>query len=190
MPRVEIFNREQVLEKMIAVFHNKGYNATSMQDLVDASQLNRSSLYNSFGNKLAIFLECLKAYQQKATRQTSSLLLKSDNALDALKAMFKMETSDKTKSNGCMISNCISEMANQDVSIYSFLKSNKNNMITFLEDIIAQGQDEGIINTRQSSQAYALFVFSALQGYRSTGIILKDKQQLDSIIEIVLDSLK
>ena len=67
MPRVEIFNREQVLDKMIAVFHNKGYNATSMQDLVDTSQLNRSSLNNSFGNKLAIFLECLKAYQQKAT---------------------------------------------------------------------------------------------------------------------------
>ena len=63
-------------------------------------------------------------------------------------------------------------------------------MITFLEDIIAQAQDEGIINTKQSSQAYALYVFSALQGYRSTGILLKDEQQLDSIIEIVLDSLK
>ena len=190
MPRVEIFNREDVLNKMIAVFHNKGYNATSMQDLVDASQLNRSSLYNSFGNKLAIFLECLKTYQQKATRQTSSVLLKSNNALEAIKAIFKLETSDKKERNGCMITNCTSEMANQDVSVYSFLKSNKNNMITFLEDIIAQGQDEGIINTRQSSQAYALFVFSALQGYRSTGILLKDEQQLDSIIEIVLDSLK
>ena len=65
MPRVEIFNREQVVDQMIRVFHNNGYNGTSMQDLVDATDLNRSSLYNSFGNKLNLYLECLNLYQEK-----------------------------------------------------------------------------------------------------------------------------
>ena len=193
MPRVEIFNREQVLDQMVEVFHHKGYNGTSMQDLVDASKLNRSSLYNSFGNKLAIFLECLKAYQQKTNRQTSSLLLKSSNALEAIEFIFKMnsETIAKDKQHkGCLISNCTSEMANQDVRINSFLKSNQNDMIGFLGDIISDGQQEGIINKNKSPRAYALYLFSALQGFRSTGILLDDEQQLNSIVDIVLSNLK
>lgn len=190
MPRVEIFNRELVLDQMVNVFHNKGYNATSMQDLVDATGLNRSSLYNSFGNKLSIFLESLRVYQHKANRKTSSLLLKSNNAIEAIVSIFKMDTNTDGKNNGCLISNCTSEMANQEVTINSFLKANRDNMVAFLEDIVEQGQQEGIINKNNTSKAYALYLFSALQGYRSTEILLKDKQKLNSIIDIILSNLK
>ena len=190
MPRVEIFNREQVVDQMIRVFHNNGYNGTSMQDLVDATDLNRSSLYNSFGNKLSIFLECLKIYQQKTNRQTSTLLLKSNTALEAIESIFRIDPNTDCSNNGCLISNCTSEMANKEVNINSFLKSNRDHMISFIADIVTQGQQEGSINKNQTPNAYALYLFSALQGYRSTGILLKDEKQLNSIIDIILDHLK
>ena len=68
MPRVEIFNRDEVLEKAVRLFHNKGYNATSMQDLVDATGLNRSSIYNSFGSKKELYQQSLRAYKEQANK--------------------------------------------------------------------------------------------------------------------------
>ena len=56
MPKTEIFNRVDVLDKAAKIFSNKGFNGTSMQDLVDTTGLNRSSIYNSFGSKLDLSL--------------------------------------------------------------------------------------------------------------------------------------
>ena len=47
MPRVEEFNREEVIGRAVEVFWDKGYHGASMQDLVDATGLNRSSIYTA-----------------------------------------------------------------------------------------------------------------------------------------------
>ena len=75
MPKVETFNKEQVLNNVIRLFHEKGYNATSMQDLVDATGLNRSSIYNSFGSKKELFQESLKTYRAIAHKSIQKLCL-------------------------------------------------------------------------------------------------------------------
>lgn len=54
MARDKDFIPEEKIAKALDVFWEKGYNATSMQDLVEAMQINRSSLYNSFGKGLRI----------------------------------------------------------------------------------------------------------------------------------------
>ena len=63
MPRTEDFNREEVLGKAKGHLWLKGFNGTSMQDLVDVTGLNRSSIYNSFGSKMELYLQSLKKYQ-------------------------------------------------------------------------------------------------------------------------------
>ena len=70
MPKVETFNRDLVITQATEVFHDKGYNAASMQDLVDATGLNRSSIYNSFVSKLNLYIDCLEAYQYKYQRMS------------------------------------------------------------------------------------------------------------------------
>ena len=193
MPRVEVFNRELVLDQMMDVFHNNGYNGTSMQDLVDATQLNRSSIYNSFGNKLAIFMECLRVYQEQHKRLTSRILLEATNSLEAIEGIFDLYVSiianDKDK-KGCMLSNCSSEMANQEEQIIRFLESHQNNMMSFFMDLVDKGQQNGVINKQQSSSDYALYLLSSLQGLRSTGILSNNKKELSRIAKIMLDTLK
>ena len=56
------FDRETALGAMREVFWNKGYAATSLDDLCEASGLNRPSLYNAFGDKGQVFLGVLDAY--------------------------------------------------------------------------------------------------------------------------------
>jgi len=97
MPKVETFNRDVVLKQATEVFHDKGFNATSMQDLVDATGLNRSSIYNSFENKLNLYLECLKLYEDKYNRETSKRLLESSSGLEAIQLIFELYLNEMTK---------------------------------------------------------------------------------------------
>jgi TetR/AcrR family transcriptional repressor of nem operon len=192
MPKVETFDKDLVIKQATDVFHDKGYNATSMQDLVDATGLNRSSIYNSFENKTNMFLECLKAYKENNDRNVSKLLLKSDNAFKAIKFIFGLYLKEITNSKierGCLIVNCKSEMANHNLSITNFLNTNQQQTLQFLEDLVGKAQEDNLINKNKSSQEYALYLFSSLQGFRMTGILIQNKKYLQSIISTILQTL-
>nr|WP_321234915.1 TetR/AcrR family transcriptional regulator [uncultured Psychroserpens sp.] len=192
MPKVETFDRDFVVSQATEVFHDKGYNATSMQDLVDATGLNRSSIYNSFGCKLSLFIDCLEAYQNKYQKKTSNVLLDAKNPANAIELLFHMYKSDMLNDKndrGCMITNCKSEMANHDKKITSFLNLNQKNTLEFLEDLVERGQQEKHINTNKSAKEYAMYLFSSLQGFRMTGILVQNEKQLDGIIKTILQTL-
>ncbi|TYA71918.1 TetR/AcrR family transcriptional regulator [Seonamhaeicola marinus] len=192
MPKVETFDKELVISQVTNVFHDKGFNATSMQDIVDATGLNRSSIYNSFGSKHALFLQCLQAYQNKYNSLFSVELLKAANPLEAINFIFDLYLKEILKSNkdkGCMIVNCTSEMAYHDNAITTFLENNKNKMVGMLEDLVNKGQEDGYINTEKTFEDYALYLFSAIQGFRMTGILVSDRDKLKNIIHTTLQTL-
>ena len=188
MPKTETFNREEMLEKVAHLFHSKGYNATSMQDLVDATGLNRSSIYNSFGSKLELYQEGLKVYRNQASRQIQKALINSDNPLEAIRKVFTLNANLRStqKNNGCLINNCTMEMANHDTAIKNFLVNNRDEMLSIFEELIAKGQNDGCFNTNKSAKEYAMYLFTALQGLRITGMIVNDTDDLNSIIETTL----
>ncbi len=192
MPKVETFNRDIVLEQATNIFHDKGYNATSMQDLVDATGLNRSSIYNSFVNKLSLYLECLKLYENNYKRDASKVLLKANNPLEAIKLIFDLYIqiiSDDQYNRGCMVVNCKSEMTNHDKSITAFLENSQSNMLQLLEDLVSKAQQESLVNERQTPKDYALYLYSSLQGFRMTGILITDKKQLKTIANTIIQTL-
>ncbi|OUR91969.1 hypothetical protein A9Q87_09210 [Flavobacteriales bacterium 34_180_T64] len=193
MPKVETFNRDLVLDYATAVFHDKGYNATSMQDLVDATGLNRSSIYNSFISKLELYLECLKAYESNFNRAASNVLLKASNPFQAIEFIFDLYieiiSREQHYDKGCMIGNCKAEMANQEQSITAFLEGNQKRMLQLFEDLVHNAQSEQRINTRQTPKDYALYLFSSLQGFRMTGILITDKAKLKTIANTILQTL-
>lgn len=192
MPKVETFNKELVISQATKVFHEKGFNATSMQDLVNATGLNRSSIYNTFESKNNLFLECLNAYQEENKQVISKLLLSYSSPLEAVNAIFESYLQDILKSKkdkGCLIINCKSELAFQNTSITSFLSDNQDAMLKLFEGLIDRGQKQGLINTNKDGKEYALYLYSSLQGFRMTGILLNDKKQLRSILNTTLQIL-
>ncbi|MDY8136218.1 TetR/AcrR family transcriptional regulator [Aquimarina sp. 2201CG5-10] len=186
MPKVESFDRKVVLQKATEVFHNKGYNGTSMQDLVDATELNRSSIYNSFGSKLSMFLEVLTHYQSIYNKKFSTELSNVYNAAEGLDTIFKLYIDDiltDDNQKGCLIVNCKAEMANQELSIKAFMEKNQDRMLAVLEDIVNKGQMEKVFNNDQTATQYALYLFSAIQGLRMVGILNKNENELRSIVK-------
>lgn len=187
MPRVEIFNRDEVLEKVVHLFHNKGFNATSMQDLVDVTGLNRSSIYNSFGSKKELYNESLRAYKQKANKYVQKVLIHTSEPKETIRKIFA--TTPEDKANGCFLGNCTTEMANQDQEIKGFLKNNLNSMQDLFEELVARGQSSGSINSNKTAKEYAAYLFTALQGLRITGILLNEQNEFESIVNTILSVL-
>ncbi len=192
MPKTETFNRVNVLENATNTFHKKGYNGTSMQDLVDATALNRSSIYNSFGSKLGLFMAVLGHYQSIGKNKMRSEVKKSHNASDSIKGIFDMYLQDilsDQNRKGCLIVNCKSEMVNQEPLIKSFMEQNQVQIIAILEDVVYKGQMERVFNENQNANQYALYLYCAIQGLRMTGILNTNEDELKNLIQNILKVL-
>lgn len=187
MPKTETFNRQQILEKVVRLFHEKGYNATSMQDLVDVTGLNRSSLYNSFGSKNELFQLSLLTYKQRATDYVQKVLVSSNEPIEVIRKIFY--TSPDDRKNGCFLGNCTTELANQDEQIKNYLKHNLDSMSRLFEELIEKGQSKGSINKNKTAKEYASYLFTALQGLRVTGILLEKPSEFESIVNTSLSVL-
>ena len=68
MARPKAFDRDRTLARALELFQAKGYEATSIQDLVDAMGIGRQSLYDTFGDKEALYREALERYVAEGPR--------------------------------------------------------------------------------------------------------------------------
>ncbi|TPR26192.1 TetR/AcrR family transcriptional regulator [Apilactobacillus micheneri] len=106
MGRNKKYNLSEVTEKMKKIFIKKGYEATSIDDLVKATGLLRGSLYAQFGSKLKMFSSVLNS--SLSMKEISSDL---DIILIAL-----MELCPRNKQIQLIISNWYKKFKQDDIN--------------------------------------------------------------------------
>src|SRR6478735_2881087 len=92
MARTKDFDESEVLAKAVKLFWLKGYNATSMQDLVDSLGISRSSLYDTYVDKHTLYLKALEFYQNLAQQQICKISSKAESAKQAIKHLLEFVT--------------------------------------------------------------------------------------------------
>lgn len=187
MPKSITFDRDLVIQHVMELFWKKGYNGTSMQDLVDVTGLNRSSFYNTFGDKFSLFEEALKYYQQQQDQVLSESFSEAKSPKKAIQALF-MGISDDIRSGnqkGCMLTSCTSEMSHDPV-VKDFLVDNMDRVVASFAALIRQAQEKGEISTAKDPKTLALFLFSNLQGLRLTSML---EPNLEAVTEEILNIL-
>lgn len=192
MPRVEVFDRAQVLEKVKHLFWDKGFHGTSMQDLVDVTGLNRSSIYNSFGSKKELYDLVLRDYQEESKAFLKSAIVDAEDPLQAIELIFKTlvrSIYNDVEGKGCFLMNCTTELSRSDNELKTFLVRGSEGMIELFEDIVKEGQILGVINNDETPKNYALYLYSSFQGIRITGVLITDKTRLDQIVKNIIQIL-
>lgn len=193
MPRTEVFDREQAITNGMNLFWKKGFNGTSMQEIVDATGLGRSSLYNSFGSKMEFFKLTLDHYQEMNAREYRKLLSKEKNPVEKIRTIFEQNidhASSDTERKGCFMVNTTTELANCNQDLHAWLTKKQEAITLIFEEIIAEGQRNNIINKMDSPKNYSLYLYSSLKGIRVSAITITDKKVLASILEKTLEILK
>ncbi|MCH1924221.1 TetR/AcrR family transcriptional regulator [Shewanella sp. C32] len=86
--RPRAFDREQALLAAMRLFQTQGYSGTSLDDLANAMGIKRSSLNNTFGNKLALYQHTLALYEQRMGEQLTQRLFGGAELAESLNDYF------------------------------------------------------------------------------------------------------
>ena len=151
MPWEKQFDVDQALAKAMQAFWARGYEATSMRDLVTCMGLNRGSLYATFGDKRSLFVQALKRYDEThreawlaAVRQANG---PKDAVLAAFEAAIKAALDQKAggASDGCFLVNTALELSAHDAEIGAIVARGFAATEDFFHAMIAEGRAAGEI---------------------------------------------
>ena len=167
MPRPKEFIPDDAIEKAMQVFWHKGYEATSMEDLLAAMNLNRGSLYDTFGDKRQLFLKVIDRYCHGFVGEKFSLLDQPGPALPTVRrfihGMIEGGLADPQR-RGCLIANTIMELSPHEKEIAGTLRQ----VLTMAEDaffrVLARAKRQGELRSDQDPRALARFLTTMMQG--------------------------
>jgi TetR/AcrR family transcriptional regulator, transcriptional repressor for nem operon len=167
MPRPKEFNPDDAIEKAMQVFWHKGYEATSMEDLLIAMDLNRGSLYDTFGDKRQLFLKVVDRYCTTFVGPKFSLLDQPGPALPTVRrfihGMIEGALADPQR-RGCLISNTVMELAPHEKEIARTLRQAlKMTEDTFFK-VLARAKQQGELKDDKDPRALARFLTTMMQG--------------------------
>ena len=163
------FDEEQVLVAAMEAFWRKGYEATSLVDLTDATGLNKASLYRVFGDKHQLFKSALQHYGKTEFQKVASVIRNDVSPLENLHAVVDKITSDFASDKGCMMINSLVELAPHDPEVKAILKNFGNMRVTALTDMIGQARSAGEIRAELEPEQLAVSLMIALAGSAAMG---------------------
>ena len=129
MARPRNFNEEQALKSAMHVFWQKGYEATKVPDLLTATGLSRSSLYETFGDKRALFDAAIREYHRSISSDRLAALQRGRTAKEGLTLFFDhlIEISTgKSNPRGCFMINTATSLDTLDQSVKDFVNEVMN----------------------------------------------------------------
>jgi len=192
MARTKDFDENEVLTKAIQVFWHKGYNGTSMQDLVDGLGISRSSLYDTYTDKHTLFVKALESYQNSGAGKIQEIINNSGSAKDIVKRLLEFATNEllgDKQQKGCFMVNAEVEVAPHDAEVNSLVCKNDQQMEEAFYQVIKKGQDSGEIKNQQDARALSRFIFNTVKGMRVTAKSITDKSVFDDIIKLTISAL-
>jgi AcrR family transcriptional regulator len=178
------FDREQKLEQAMQLFWEKGFANTSIADLVQRLGINRFSLYNSFGDKQALYEAALQRYLAKATQHLQPLM-QPDAGLAQIEAFLRQfEQRQQDNPFGCFIQNAVVEYAGTDAMVTAQAQQLFSQVQVALRSALENGQQQGDISLKLSADDLAALMLVQMQGMR----VLSKAQRYQDISRAV-DSL-
>ncbi|RFM26476.1 TetR/AcrR family transcriptional regulator [Deminuibacter soli] len=193
MARTKEFDEKEVLDKAVNLFWEKGYDATSAQDLVDALGISRSSLYDTFGDKRALFIQALRYYQQTKSNVMIAQLDAATDEAATIRNLFKAiveETGSEAVVKGCFMVNTGVELSLHDAEINALVKNNNDGVEDALTRIIQRGQDKGVFTRKKTARSLAHFLFNNISGLRVAARSGVSKRVMEETIDVVLSALQ
>ena len=189
MARHKEFNRDEALQEAMEAFWSRGYEAASIQDLVGQMGINRQSLYDTFGDKHALYLQALDRYREVEGRKIVEVLEQPGSVKKTLRQVFEIAIEKAlSERRGCLMGNAISELAGRCKETAARTCGNMDAAHEAFYRALRRGKKEGELTIRDP-RAVARFLYSSLQGLVLTGKATQDRKTLKDIATVTLSVL-
>jgi len=166
MARPSKYDREAVADAIMRTFWEHGYEATSLDRLEKATGLKRTSLYNAFGDKEAMFTGALERYQTTIGDPLIAALEHEDPHL-GLRAHFAAQQellSDLHNPHGCFASAASSELGAREDSLGALVQAKTNDHAAALTDAFARWQKAGKVSPEADPARLAALLMALTNG--------------------------
>lgn len=174
------------------VFQTRGYEGTSLIDLLEGTGLSRGSLYKAFGDKRTLFLTALDRYTTENMGHLRRALAEGrpcDAIRSALLAIAKTSALAKGE-RGCLAVGSATEMASKDAAVKKHLKQTFSRMQSHLREAIERGQISGEIPKHHGADALSRFLLCIIEGMGVLGKTGRTEKDMFEIVDVAMQALQ
>ena len=167
MPRTKGYDREVILEKAMGLFWEGGYQATSLQKLVDNLGINKFSIYDAFADKHSFFLAALDRYRENVAANLRESLEDRDKGLQAIKDYFNAMAADLTMPEGrvgCLVQNSTLELVLSDPEVEKRIQETNKSFVDAIQAALVRAVGKGELNPSDDLRQKARLLFATAQG--------------------------
>ncbi len=174
------------------IFWTKGYDATSVQDLLDAMGINRGSMYDTFGDKHALFVSAFDHYVARFAERWKAVLNAPGSPLGNVGSMLNEVATLATDGHqrGCMVTNCAVELAPRDPVVADALKGVFRQIGSQVRHTLDRAVEAGELGAEANTRAQTRFVIATIQGLIVLGKSAHTRKELKDVVDVAISALK
>jgi TetR/AcrR family transcriptional repressor of nem operon len=184
MSRPREFDVDRVLHQSMEVFWNKGFKATSYEDLTRTTGVKKQSFYCAFNDKRTLFLKALVHYREQSIAILEKLEAQKISPLDKLESLRDSLLDEEATFRGCLMVNSALEFGTDDDQVTREKELMFADTIQILEKIVVSGQEQQLISTRYSSQELASYLYNAILGARIQEKSGASREQIEAVLRV------
>jgi TetR/AcrR family transcriptional repressor of nem operon len=175
------------------LFWEKGYEATSVQDLVERIGINRFSLYDTFGSKHDLFLKALDRYRDQVVTGALRAMEESVGGLALIRSYFDATlrfVGSKQGWKGCLMTNSAVELSPRDDRAATKVEAHLKRLEDAFYRQLSIARRTGELKTKRKPRELARFLTGAAQGL---GVLSKGapgRRTLQSYVDTALSVLE
>lgn len=186
MGRPAEFDRAQAVRTAMAVFLEKGFEATSVDDLTAALGISRASLYNAFGDKRGLLVAALGCAEQTGSDLRGTVLCKAGPVRKVLRQFFEGLLEDR---RGCFFLTLGAELSSLDNEVAKRVRASLDRMRNMFLQLIHRGQEAGEISSEHDAAHSAAALTGSMVSILTLVRIHPDKKLLAAVIDQALATL-
>lgn len=192
MPRHKEFDQAEVLDRALELFWHRGYEGTSMQDLVDGMGINRGSLYGTFGDKHGLFLAALRRYDEVWISRFVEPLSAPGPVRPAVRRVLEQAGREATDGirRGCLATNSAVELAPHDPELARHVRGMLSRVEDALRSALERARGTGELAADIEPPAVARFLITVLQGLRVLSRSGMAPETLRDTVEVSMKALE
>lgn len=181
MARTKEFDPDVALRAAMDLFWRKGYEATSMQEIVDCLGIGRGSIYATFGSKHELYLLALDRYAEESGNHVLERLSQPGPVLPAVRALVLGFLDDAlTDRKGCLVTNTAVECAH-DRPIARRVESNWDGLETAIAGALIRARGQGELVGDREPRAVARFLVTMIQGLKVMARVPDERRMRDAV---------
>ena len=192
MARPREFDRDLALKRAVSVFWAKGYCAASTEDLLQAMEIGRQSMYAAFGDKRRLYVEALERYQQDSVAGHIERLRSSASPIAGIEALLVdlVPADDEARRLGCMGVGSAAEFGATDAELTALRARSGAVLHEALVRALQAAQQVGEIDRTLDVERAAAFVQTTMQGVQLAARSGADFTNLRDIVLFAVERLR